>query len=337
MIDDQAARAHLEQFLHRVGRSVPELRDQVGDTFGSPLLIVATGSVLQGFGNEESDVDVMVVVDAPRVTDVPINSHVLGLPVEVNYLHADEVLASGEAVEAGHHPPGDAAGRAGWQAGYRRLYYVGRLAVGLCLDGEPRWRDWQLRMRAALPAYAVAWWQAECLRRRSAARLLLDERPLLAAQRYCDAGMAALEAVAARAGELYVGAKWIGAKIARSGTDDQRAAYRLLLDLPIAPAGVADYAKLAEDLIAQLAEEAALPEDPEVVLTLQPGVELHRVHDRRLVHRHGIQGLELRDSDVGFPADGVVWRGPISTLDGDWRALATRGLVWLAAGKGGAA
>jgi hypothetical protein len=334
VIDDGAARLHLEKFLQRKGRLVAELREQVSDAFGPPLLTVAAGSVVQGFGNEESDLDVMVVVDAPHVTDFPINSHVLGLPVEVNYLDAGWARAAGEVVRAGYLPPARGSGRAGWKDGYRRLTRVGRLTVGLCLDGGAGWQAWQHEMRDALPAYVVGWWRAECLRHRTAARLLTADRPLLAGQQYCDAGMAALEALAAAAGELYVGPKWIGAKLARSGTAAQREAYRALLDLPVTDVEVAGYAKLAEELIIELAGPTALPDDPTVVLTLQPDVTVHRVHDRVLVHRHGIHGLELRDTNVVFPSDGVIWRGLASALDGDRLALAMRGLVWLTAIEG---
>ena len=56
------------QFLERHAlaghgaNAVPQVLAQVDDVFGEPLLVVATGSVLAGFGRPTSDIDVYVVV-----------------------------------------------------------------------------------------------------------------------------------------------------------------------------------------------------------------------------------------------------------------------------------
>ncbi|MEU3036772.1 hypothetical protein [Streptomyces griseoaurantiacus] len=325
MIDHATSHAHLEAFLGRRGRTVTDLTDQVADSFGEPLLVVAAGSVQQGFGNEESDVDLLVFVDA-QVTNIPISSHVLGLPVDVNYLSTDWARAA-DALLAGEPWDGELVTRSDWKDSLRRFQRLGRLAVSLPLAGTATWRGWLAGLAEPVTEYAAHWWTRECLRQRTAARLRRDTDPLLAAQRYCDAGLAALEVAAARAGELYVGAKWIEAKLERGAAPEYLDAYRFLMATPTTAAEAKRYHDAAEELLDSLLH---LPGDPVVQLALMPDVERHEIRGRTLLHRWGMRGLESRSPDFAVPAaNGAVWRGPAGALDGDAALLVGQGLVWL--------
>ena len=58
-MDTQVALARrLDGFLATRGATRDMLIASVAGPFGQPLLIVATGSILHGFGNQRSDIDV---------------------------------------------------------------------------------------------------------------------------------------------------------------------------------------------------------------------------------------------------------------------------------------
>ncbi|WP_320777270.1 DUF6001 family protein [Streptomyces sp. CRN 30] len=334
MIDEATSRAHVEAFLARRDRTLTDLTDQVADSFGAPLLTVATGSVQQGFGNDESDVDLLVFVDA-QVTNIPISSHVLGLPVDINYLPVDWA-GSVDDLLASPGYDGELVTFSDWKGSMRRFKRLARLACGLPLEGTEHWRKWLHGLAEPVTDYAISWWSRESLRLRTAARLSRETNPRLAAQRYCDAGLSALEVVAARAGEIYFGAKWIQPKLERSAAERYQDTYRFLLSAPTRAEEARSYHSAVEDLLAELLHP--LPEDPVVQLALMPDVKRVEVRGRTLLHRWGAQGVESRTPDFAVPgADGVVWRGPAGSLDEDARLLGRQGLVWLSVADGGRA
>jgi hypothetical protein len=338
-VNSTTSEEHLAAFLAPKGVQVTDLLGQVDASFGEPLLIVAAGSVLEGFGNQESDVDLLVFVDAPKVTDFPISSHTLGLPLDVNYIDASWAKESGQLIISGVLHQTAAFGRGEWKRSYRRLTRLGRTSIGAVLGGDADWLDWQQELRAAFPRYAVSWWRTEAVRQRCAANLLASQRPLLAAQRCCDAALAVLESLAAQGGELYVGPKWIGAKLRRLAVPEYVRAFERVIDLPTTSAEANDYMREVGDLMSELTSDHPLPTDPDVALNRLPGVQRWEVRGRVLVQRWGLRGVELGDdSDIDHASDdGVLWRGRISKLSGAALAIAEQDLAWLSVEEGVAA
>lgn len=327
MITDAQMYDHLTGFLARVGVSTDALRAEVGEAFGEPLLVVASGSVLHGFGNAASDVDLHVIVDEPKVTDFPVSSHQLGVAVDTTYFDGGWVRAESALVTDGGHAPAG-ADRTAWRSARTRLLRLGRLAFGYPLAGTDVWRVWQRDLRAPFAAYAEQWWRAETLRYLTAARLLAARRPLAAALRYCDAATAALDAVATAAGETYVGHKWLGLKLARLDRPALTDAYAALLDLPTTAAEVSAYGRRVEALVADLTADRPLPADPFVRLTPGDGAGAWQVQDRVLVHRWGLRGVELGTGDAGADPK-LDWTGRVSELPVDLRLLIEEDLVWM--------
>jgi len=329
-------RDHLERFLAPHGTEYEDLRREVDDSFGEPRLVVAAGSVLQGFGNSASDVDLHAVVDDGRVTDFHVSFHDRGFSVDVNYVEETWIK------DAAARPLVPPRTRPEWKDEQRRLTQLGRFALGLPLAGRDDWLAWRLDAASAFAAHAAWWWRAEALRFRVAAELLVPAKPLLAAQRYCDAGLAALDAVAAAAGEAYVGTKWLGLKLTRLGRCDLLADHTRFLSLPRSPAEAPDYVAWARGALDALTAGWAGPAEPVVHVTPAPGTQVWKVRSSYLVQRLGLAGLELTPNAPGAPGapggptaaaavDGVMtWSGPVSALPEETRELLLAGLLWLA-------
>ncbi len=212
---------------------------------------------------------------------------------------------------------------------------IGRLVYSLTLTGDPALFDWQNRLRKAFPEHASRWWRAECLRQLTAARLLAPDRPLLAAQRYCDAGMAALESAAAAVDEAYTGPKWIGAKLRRIGDPALESAFQRLIEIPVTTVDASAYTTVTERIVAELTSTDPLPGDPYVVLTRHEGVRREQALGLVLLHRFGARGVESDDPTFGVADEkGVLWHGTVSAITDAAHVALTQGLAWLTVREG---
>ncbi|MGF7235306.1 MAG: hypothetical protein ACQSGP_10165 [Frankia sp.] len=318
-------RENLEQFLKPHGTQYDDLRREVDDSFGEPRLVVAAGSVLQGFGNSASDVDLHAVVDDGRVTDFHVSFHDLGFSVDVNYVEETWIK---DAATRPHTAPRT---RDQWKDEQRRLTQLCRFTLGLPLAGRADWFTWREDAARRFADHAAWWWRAEALRFRTAAEILTTGNPLLAAQRYCDAGLAVLDCIAAQGDEAYVGTKWLGLKLHRIGRDDLLERYDRFLALPPRADDAGDYLSSAATDIAGLTADWGLPDDPVVCVAPAPGTEVWKVRNQHLVQRWGLYGLELSPDSAEEPvADAVTWSGRLSSLPDATRQLLLGGLLWLA-------
>lgn len=325
------SRNHLLDYLEKHATSLTALTDQISSSFGASLLTVAAGSVVEGFGNAESDIDLMVVVDSGQVTDFPVSSHAIGVPVDVNYLQAGWVTQAAGRISSGAGVHEAQRDRASWKAGYRELTRLGRIATGDVLHAHGDWLQRHHDLTSVFPSFARQWWRAEALRQRTAARLLAPTRPLTAAHRYCDAQLAALEGSAVEAGQLYVGPKWLAAKLERLGDGRLTAAFWDAVATPLSVDEFARYQMRAESALADLTEGDPLPREARLRLTPGTGLRTEQVGAHRLVHRHGIRGLAFTaDSPLAaLTFEGTIWEGPESDLPDDMRLLACEDLAWL--------
>src|SRR5215467_7246592 len=110
--------------------SEASLRAQVEEAYGPPLLVVATGSVLEGFGNERSDVDLSVVVDRESLTQLPIMSYLGHGRVDAAYYRADDLRGWVPMLRDGTWPPPGRLTRGLWLRRFRVLKAACRFADG---------------------------------------------------------------------------------------------------------------------------------------------------------------------------------------------------------------
>ncbi|GIH04903.1 hypothetical protein Rhe02_29700 [Rhizocola hellebori] len=331
MITAVEMHSHLERFL--ADRDIPmtRLTDHVEEVFGVPRLVVAAGSVIHGFGNPGSDVDVLVLVDNPGVTNFPLSSYDGQQAFDVTYLdtawarEVGEQIGDGSALACVHEP-------AGCAKTHETLVQFSRLPLGFVIEAEPEWNAWVSRMRGpALGRILRRWWLLRALRAWTAARIFGADKPWLAAHRYCDAGLALLNARVTAAGEAYFGPKWVAAKLARLDDQAGLAVYERLLAVPGDGAALPSYVDRCEELLESLS--AIGPESPQVhlVASYAPGVNVFRANGRTLVSRWMMRGVEFAGPlpQAAMSAGGPIWAGRLTELPSWLRALLVADMAWL--------
>ena len=244
-------RSRFEEHITPHGLTPEQVLGQVDDVFGEPLLVVATGSVLVGYGRPTSDIDLYVVVPEEVASTLPIMSYPRGARVDVALFGAATVTERHRQMAAPWPPPEPSP--ATYTRRRRSLDSLSRFGLGLPLatdDGE--WAAWQRQVDTETGGWLSAWHAVEAVRKQAAARLLLPVKPRLAALKASEAMIAALDRRAVLGGERYFKWKFLGEKLRRLGDEQGQAWAWEALCPPPAAADSADYVRRADEIVAGL-------------------------------------------------------------------------------------
>jgi hypothetical protein len=316
----------LDDFLKTRGIDRDTLRREADQGLGAPALAVAGGSVLAGFGNHRSDIDLLVLVDNERLTRFPIQSHEHGTLIDINLRRAEDVRGTTAALAADPWPTFATVTEPAWNHRRRAINTAGRLALGLPLLASPPWDSWHASLRRPWLAEAVRqWWAVEAHRRARAAGWLAGARPRAAAVRAREAVVAALNARAAARGELYSPEKWVGEKLRLLGDTEGLAVLAEALEPPDRPGeAVARLLGRVEQLIGEAAPLHS-------VLRWATGAGIAELDDRTVVDRWQLRALELPPCKLPATGTGaVIWSGPAAaTPPEEILPLFVHDMVWL--------
>ncbi|UQX03551.1 hypothetical protein [Streptomyces sp. RerS4] len=316
----------LDAFLAERGITRDAVRREVDQGVGSPVLAVVAGSVLAGFGNHRSDLDLLVLVESERLTRFPVQSHEHGTLMDVNFRRASAVRDTTAALRTDPWPRFDSVDEAGWNHRRRALNTANRLALGLPLVAAPPWDAWHEALRRPWLAEVVEqWWTVEAHRLAQAARWLLPAKPMAAAARAREAVVAALSARAAAGGETYFAAKWVGEKLKALDDTEGLTVLRDALTPPLDPG------ERAAHCLAHVDRLAGEPASLHAVLRWSTGVGTTVLEDRTVVDRWQLRALEVLRADLpAADSDAVIWSGPLgSALPDDLAPLFAGDMVWL--------
>lgn len=303
-----------------------DVLEQVDESFGEPLLVVAAGSVIAGFGNATSDLDLYVVVPNDVASSLPLMSYPGGARIEVLLHPADSLLTRhGEVTAAAWPPPEIAPGDL--IARRQVLDSLSRFGLGLRLGGTEEWTGWQEGLAGELTGWLCAWHAVEAVRKRIAVRALVEAKPMVAAVRAGEALIAALERHAALHGEPYFKWKWLGEKLRRIGDEAGLRAFEHAACPPLTPAQVPGYLERAEELLdTYLAGVDTTSWRAHVRLGV--GTDRHPFGQSLLVSRWRMRAVSLPSSSP--VAAGASWDyGLDDPWDEDVAALFIEDMAWL--------
>ncbi|MEV6570219.1 hypothetical protein [Streptomyces sp. NPDC051577] len=316
----------LAAFLDERGITRDAVRRETDQGMGSPALAVAAGSVLAGFGNHRSDLDLFVLVENDRLTRFPIQSHEHGTLIDVNIRRAGAVRETTADLRARPWPRFASVGESGWNHRRRAINTANRLGLGLPLVATPPWDAWHAALRDPWLADVVEqWWTVEAHRLAQAAHWLRRAKPMAAAARAREAVVAALNARAAAGGQVYLPAKWVGEKL--KALDDTEG-LAVLGDALAPPLDPRERIPHCLGLVDRLAGE---PAPLHAVLRWSTGVGTTVLDDRTVVDRWQLRALEVLRSDLPPEgSDAVLWSGPVgSALPDDLLPLFAGDMLWL--------
>jgi hypothetical protein len=317
----------LDAFLS--ARRVPreQLVADVGEPFGRPLLVVATGSIVQGFGNQRSDIDIYAVVERD-VSLLPIPAYARHFLIHNTYFGATEVETWVSVIRDHRWPPPGRVTQQDWGTRRVGLLSCTNFACGLMLDARDGWSSWLARFAEPwLAIEVVRWWRIESLRRQLVGRWLADVKPLLAAQSHFEAVLALLQSRAAAAGQLFFGAKWISEKFRVLGDQDGLEALHEIMRVPATEQEARRYAARCEELLDHFGADHA--ERLGAQVWYLSNVQVRPQDDRVLVSRWNLRGVELHRASAPGPNQ-LIWEGDLNTPpSADVMALLSGGMAWV--------
>lgn len=221
---------HLKNFVENKGLSLDSLLEEVEASYGGVLCVIATGSIAAGFGNCNSDVDLMIMVDQDSVSPMPIMSYKNGLKIDSEYYYGDKLAQQIESVLQEVYPPQGQLRPLDWPKYFRAIQIATRFSVSQPLRGNQKWMDLIQRCKSpAMYSQVSQWWLLEALRGLAGARMVAQHNSKYAAFVYTDAVMALLSARVAKQGLVLLSKKWLGEKLNRLEDADNLALYRRVL------------------------------------------------------------------------------------------------------------
>jgi hypothetical protein len=250
-------------------------------------------------------------------------SHIDDLRVETIYYGAADVLGRATALAAEPWPATGRIDRGVWLRREQQINTALRFRLGSALRTTGPWGGHLAELRGDWLASAVSnWWRTEARRRWQAARWLGDGT--VAAHRYCDAVLHAIEAEVTALGHLTlagghfsIGPCWLSDRIdawTPDTGDEPRELLRTALRAPSEPERTAAYLAWCENVLSGLLGPLD-GDDGDGALAVQlrysPGVTVRAFGNHTLVSRWEMRALEF-DPAADVPADDtdVVWAGP---------------------------
>lgn len=288
--------------LKKRGLSIEQLYGQVEDVFGTPLLILASGSAPQGLANANSDIDLDVVVETGGLTQLPLLSFENGCRIEVQY-HSSATVSDRIAGLMDPWPPNLRSGRVGWLQRAKGIHLLVRLASAVKLRGVPEWEGWYEQFdQPWVQSVLAKWWGVESLRYLAVARWLNHQKPILSGFRYSDAVLQALRARAAMMGETYLPVKWLVEQLQRLGDAEGIEMARHALRIPTDRDSVALFGDQCEGMVNQALADVGLPASPKIEVWYAPDVRIRAVAGGILASRWDISGVFIKSTAEGRAA-----------------------------------
>jgi hypothetical protein len=291
---------YLQKLLQEALQQVPVPRD---------CAVVLEGSIAEGFGNESSDIDFLVITDSDELfPGTPTVLFIDGRKVDVRVRSTREVRADVERVVQLHQE--------GRQVSANLLNRCQRLSRGFPLTGQRLIDSVQSvispsQLEAAVSAHFD-------YRAREAAKLaftmLVLGQTSVAANWARTALAHAAKSWAAKHGETYLEGRWIFQQMNRiEGGEDVLAIYRTLAPSGRSKEALTSYVSAVLNVLPDLGVEGCDPDPDDILLDRQVGITSWQIHSTVHVLR-GRQDVFALNHDAAKVWRKLVFGMPLPTV-----------------------
>lgn len=326
-------RENLCKYLSQKGMTVSDLVDEVETVYGERLLVVATGSIIEGLGNRTSDIDLMAVVRGENISQLPIMSYRSSAKFDVEY-YAEVDVSNKLSILQCQWPPANDCSYELWKRYIWAIRMSSRIASGLSLLGNHEWEAFFSSFSEPWFVHRLSeWWYTEAIKIAFAAKLLSKHNPLLASFRYCDAVVAALSGRATSQGQVISGRKWLPEKLKILHDSEGLKMFNEAMHTPLKNGDPNFYLSHAEDLLNQALRTSPVTRaNLSAQLWYADGVNVFSISKETIVMRWNMRGCSLKSHKIPTPVDRdtQLWTGPINLLPPEHIVeLFCYGMLWL--------
>lgn len=276
------------------------LRAQLGQR--TPAAVFLEGSIAEGFGNDRSDVDFVVLVDdGTEVATMPYIVFAEERRIEVRLLNLERIVRELDQIKAAlASDAGALSTRVSWNTLERCQRFMGCLP----LQNETLIKKLQDRLGRDNLRDAVAGWFEDFAMQagRYAIAMQTFAQHTVAHAWMKTAVFHAAKSMVARHGECYLGSKWLSLQLERASIDvGLRQRFWDLMREPLDPEGTSEYLQRGTSMLESMQVSGVVLDEHKVTLGQQPRVSTWQIGQRIHV---------LRDDDVFALGQGAAraWR-----------------------------
>lgn len=227
----------VDSMLLKRGLSLTDLLDELHSFYGNVLFAFGGGSLFAGFGNKESDIDILAVVKSDQtISQLPMMTFKTGSRIDTEYYTYNDLLKTLSSVKNTEWPPKEIIDSEVWYSYYRAIKTLMRFKTGILLYTSPLYKDHLEEFDSSvsnlsdpilelnsdwLKERICNWWLSESVRSYISANYIFTSKPLLGCYRIGDAVQCMLSYVSAQADQLYMGRKWLPQKLEMIDKDNQ--------------------------------------------------------------------------------------------------------------------
>ncbi|QOI45251.1 hypothetical protein Lepto782_24075 (plasmid) [Leptospira interrogans serovar Canicola] len=309
------------------------ITNEVKSIFGETLLIAGAGSLFAGYGNSESDIDVLVIVNTEnKLSQLPIMSYKNEERIDSEFYTLQDIESTISSLKNQSWPPPNSITRVEWELYFRCIQNLSRFAsskvIYISEDSQFKHRALDLLKEFYSDWFRKIlcdWWNLEAVRFKLIADYIKSEDILLGCLKLSDSIQYLLSKEVASQGEVFMGRKWLPMKIEKTGNKNLMEIYKQSLDVPVTRKEAEEYYISLEIIYDQLCEINNL-DNICIRFEFSQGVENWSISEETLLSKWRLRHLTLKDVPSGLLNNGYSCK--LSEEHPSIKKLLVNDMVW---------
>jgi hypothetical protein len=204
---------NVKTFLERKDATFSLIEKQIKDVYGDTLFAFVSGSVVEGYGNETSDIDIICVVDRSGLSQLPVMTYVDLVKFDTEYYSVDAMEKHLDVINL-DWPFQIPLNQEHWKKQYSSLKICSKFISGLAIKGTDNWKYLHKNYdKEKFLNKLTSWWMIEAVRNLIVSKILFDLNIRSSELKLFDAGFCVLASRVTSCGENVITKKWIPEKL----------------------------------------------------------------------------------------------------------------------------